>query len=195
MAQGGEGGMTFAQSSCPQRTPWGGVQDAEQIAPGIWSVFCSGHGGYKLSRERNVSMPECLRIRGGWYEEDADWSLIALAYPDAFKPEHRDSAVKIAKNWHPLKYQAFAGVELQPGESHILDQQRFKDETADKFVVVAAYGDHTPWVPSNFVGCAAVRKSDDERRWFLVSVTEYNQGRFGFVIDQFRHKQIDNPGL
>ena len=36
----------------------------------------------------------------GWYEEDGDWALVALSFPDLFRPEAvADARITIAK-WH-----------------------------------------------------------------------------------------------
>lgn len=81
--------QSFADIPRPQSSPWGPVQDATHVAPGIWFVSTEGHGGYLLSTERRLAMPEHLKqvytfAGGNWYEEDCDWSLVALAFPDTF---------------------------------------------------------------------------------------------------------------
>lgn len=80
-------------------TPWGQAQHATQIAPGIVQYSTAGHGGINLSIDRLAAMPAGLRqiapfAGPGWYEEDCDWALVALAFPDCFKPASVATAVQ-----------------------------------------------------------------------------------------------------
>lgn len=80
-------------------TPWGPSQSARQIAPGIVSHSTAGHGGIHLSPERLKAMPAGLRMvqtysgSPQWFEEDADWALVALAFPESFTGQQIASAV------------------------------------------------------------------------------------------------------
>lgn len=70
-------------------TPWGPAQDAELIAEGIIRYDTPSHGGYHVSDERLAEMPAVLRVvkpyaGRGWYEEDEDWQIVALAWPELF---------------------------------------------------------------------------------------------------------------
>jgi len=72
-----------------KHTPWGATQDTKQVAPGITRIDTASHGGYHLSAERLADMPEQLRrftpyAGEGWYEEDCDWAIVALAFPQHF---------------------------------------------------------------------------------------------------------------
>jgi hypothetical protein len=44
----------------------------------------ASHEGIKLSSERNEQIPEYMRKADGWYEEDEQWAIVAVVYPDAF---------------------------------------------------------------------------------------------------------------
>lgn len=85
-------------------SPWGAVQHITQLAEGIVMVSTASHGGIKLSAERYAAMPAAFRetgySKGGWYEEDCDWALVAVTFPDAFKAEHVELAKKIVARWH-----------------------------------------------------------------------------------------------
>ena len=48
------------------RTPWGTAQHTKVLADGVTFYGCAGHGGYKLSRERNARVHKAWRIVGGW---------------------------------------------------------------------------------------------------------------------------------
>lgn len=74
-----------------KNTPWGDAQFVKQIAPGITRVSASGDGGYHLSPGRIADMPDALRaintrLGHPWFEEDVDWCLVVLSFPDAFDP-------------------------------------------------------------------------------------------------------------
>ena len=86
--------MDYQSIPIPTSSPWGSVQGGEEIAPGIVSVWTSSHGGILLSSERLKAMPEALKRIGersayhsgqGWFEEDCEWSAVALAFPAAFE--------------------------------------------------------------------------------------------------------------
>lgn len=73
----------------PKTTPWGLADTTEEIARGIVRYDTPSHGGYYLSPDRHKRMPKHLRdykpfAGGRWYEEDADWCIVALAYPGEF---------------------------------------------------------------------------------------------------------------
>jgi len=72
-------------------SPWGAVQHRQELAPGLWWVSTAGHGGAWVSPERLAELPEVVRranIYSGagspWFEEDAEWALVALVFPEAF---------------------------------------------------------------------------------------------------------------
>lgn len=86
-------------------SPWDKIQRALEVAPGIVFVSTAGHGGYWISSARRQSMPAAIRqietfAGGNWYEEDCDWSLIVLAFPDLFPPAACDAAIRMAKHHH-----------------------------------------------------------------------------------------------
>lgn len=86
-------------------TPWGIAQSHHRIAEGITTYSTSSHGGIELSEERVEAMPEALRDfrpfsgQTGWYEEDVDWSIVALAFPEAFDAKTVYSAVSTAEGY------------------------------------------------------------------------------------------------
>ena len=49
-------------------TPWGASQLASIYAEGIVAHMTVGHGGFRLSAERNARVIPPLRIDSGWYE-------------------------------------------------------------------------------------------------------------------------------
>lgn len=85
----------FQPSPRPQYSPWGQPDETTQVANGIWNVYTRSHGGYKLSEERVAAMPSDWLARSfngqgqrGWFEEDVDWCLVALAFPEDWLKIH-----------------------------------------------------------------------------------------------------------
>jgi len=86
------------------RTPWGQADHYEQIAPGVYRVDTPSHGGYWVREFARAKWPENLRdyepFAGvGWYEEDCDWAIVALAMPHLFPVEAQEHARGIVGDW------------------------------------------------------------------------------------------------
>ena len=64
------------------QSPWGPIQNYEILAPGVWQVHTAGHGGIKLSAERNAKVPKLARNEDGWYEEDCEYAIPAFVHKD-----------------------------------------------------------------------------------------------------------------
>jgi hypothetical protein len=177
----------------PKNSPWGTPQTCDLIAPGIWFVSTPSHGGYKLDPVRNAKVPEAARRRGGWYEEDCEWVIVALVFPEVFSAVARMRALPIAKNWMPDEYTVITGKTVTTEESQKLRRREFERESHDKFVVRAAWGDWEPRVPKGMVGVLARRASTGEEAHFLVDAIEYANRKFDFVIDEARHTRETPP--
>lgn len=77
-------------------TPWGLSQQQKSIGPGITRVWTAGHGGYHIDATTVSAMPPVLAAfgtwagsddhGGRWFEEDEDWCIVALAFPQHFLP-------------------------------------------------------------------------------------------------------------
>ena len=68
-----------------EETPgWGDIEEVTEITPGVRWISASRHGGFKLDDEANNRLPNALRNRGGWYEEDVEWTKVVLWHPEAF---------------------------------------------------------------------------------------------------------------
>jgi hypothetical protein len=87
-------------------TPWGHAQSQKTVAAGIVRYETASHGGYELSHARLAEMPADLRAfkpwaGEGWYEEDCDWAVICLAFPQHFDEVNFHFAVKTLQGYHP----------------------------------------------------------------------------------------------
>lgn len=85
-------------------SPWGAVQHQSEIADGITQVSTASHGGLVLSDERLQAMPEQYKINnyggGRYFEEDCEWALVCLAFPEAFSAEHHAAAIATARMFY-----------------------------------------------------------------------------------------------
>lgn len=182
------------ETFCRVSTPWGVSQGATIYAEGVACHSTAGHGGFKLSADRNRRVHPMLRARGGWYEEDAAWAIVAITFPELFTSFERRCAERSVKDYWPEAFETIFCVTLGPGESYSKDRKAFQKAHASDWVVTSAImSDQEPGV----VECIATRGGEHgphiEVRRFFVPSSEYHVGRFGFVIDPARHSVYDGP--
>ncbi|HCJ73598.1 MULTISPECIES: hypothetical protein [Rhizobium/Agrobacterium group] len=181
-----------ARISCS--TPWGASQIATIYAEGVVSHSTASHGGFHLSVDRNVEVHPMLRSSDGFYEEDCCWAAVAIAFPNLFTAYERRVAKKTLKDGEPDAWEAIFGQVLAPGESHARDLKAFELAHANEWVVVSALrSDHHPGMTEVIATCGGKRDPHAGERRFLVASTDYQVGRFGFVIDETRHAAYDGP--
>lgn len=79
-------------------TPWGRADQVERISDGIWCADTPSHGGVWVAPALFETMPDALRtnVYGGrnWFEEDCEWALVALAFPDSFAGSKLRAAIQ-----------------------------------------------------------------------------------------------------
>ena len=171
-------------------TPWGMSQSSEIYAEGVVLHSTASHGGFKLDRARNAAMPRALRVAGGWFEEDAEWSKVAFGYPDLFTALERRHAEKALRDTYPDCWEAVHGRPLNPGESFTHDQRLFAQAHGQHWIVIAALRSDTRPGMTECIATLGGRRQDSAERRYLVPADEYSPGRFGFVIDTARHRQF-----
>lgn len=177
------------------RSPWGRIDHVHHYADGIDSVGTPGHGGLKLSRERNAKVHPAWRRQGGWYEEDVDACIVIVTFPEVFKPETVASARIDMKNSYPDEYGRVFGCQVSESESSELRRRAFKARTREQFVTTSAVGDWYPGVPKGMVAVRALRASDGAKGRFLVPAEEYERrNEYAFVVDTARHQEWDDGG-
>ncbi|MBX4892901.1 MULTISPECIES: DUF7007 domain-containing protein [Rhizobium] len=173
-------------------TPWGPSQGATVYAEGIVAHTTAGHGGFKLSNERNAKIHPMLGCANGWYEEDAAWAAVALTYPSLFTACERKCADRTVRDTSPNAWEAIFGRLLAPGESHEKDRRAFERESAGDWIVISALrSGHHAGMTEVIATIGGARATDAEERRFLVPSDEYEVGRFGFVIDPADHAAYD----
>ena len=106
-------------------TPWGPAQSAEVRANGIVFYSTASHGGFYLDKDRLAVMPDYMKgaTFGGngphWYEEDCDWAMVAVVFPEDFPHEYKQASDTL-RNWQPRIFERLFGVTLTTEESYVL---------------------------------------------------------------------------
>ncbi|HEY7330682.1 MAG TPA: hypothetical protein VH592_23785 [Gemmataceae bacterium] len=108
------------QRQQPVETPWGHPDTVKEIAPGIVLYSTPSHGGYWPSPARVAAMPKPLRdfqpfAGRNWYEEDCDWSIVALAFPQFFPHDAIAAARETLKHYKPELYEQIVAAGTQHG--------------------------------------------------------------------------------
>ena len=200
---------SFPLSPRPDQSPWGAVQQANQIAPGIWSVTTASHGGLLLSEARSAAMPDALRLPGDAYEEDCDWSLVYLAFESELALQKTSTAgfLQLAKDtarcWHPDRYAAHTGECVEPNRSSVLRTREAYRAAIGEFCTTTAWGDWADWVPEGKVGVIARKVISvnhlgrptyaDEEICALVDKDAYRERGEVTVLSAIPHTIIDPP--
>lgn len=189
-------------------TPWGAADSQEVCAPGIICYGTPSHGGYHLDDARMARLrklfPGFKTFAGGpWFEEDCDWCVVALAFPEAFKATAQESAESTLRHYQPDVWEAHYGRKLLSGESRARDREVFAAEHANDLIVTSAIG-QVSWKPHIAEGMVEVTATVGGNmaadgfvhsaklfRKFMVTSEEYGQrGPFGFIVDPTRHPEI-----
>ncbi|MBB6181782.1 DUF7007 domain-containing protein [Pseudorhizobium flavum] len=187
--------LNRVQTRMSASTPWGGSQVAVIYADGVVAHSTAGHGGFHLSADRNSKVHSLLRKDTPWYEEDSDWAIVVISFPDLFTAHERSLAEKTIRNTWPDEWEAIHGRKLAEGESWARDRRTFDERhSADHVVVSAIFSEQHHGMTEVVAVVGGNRRTDDDERRFLVQSDEYaGRGRFGFVIDPARHAEYHGP--
>lgn len=187
--------LNRVQTRISTSTPWGGSQTAVIYAEGVVSHSTAGHGGFHLTPDRNAKIHPLLRKETPWYEEDSEWAIVVLSFPDLFTGYERALAEKTIRNTWPDAWEVIHGAKLTEGESWARDRRAFDERhPADYVVMSAILSDQHPKMTEVVAVVGGDRRASDDERRFLVPSDEYaGRGRFGFVIDPDRHAEYHGP--
>jgi hypothetical protein len=177
-------------------TPWGISQGATAYAEGVICHSTAGHGGFHLTPARNVRVHSRLRTADGFYEEDSAWAAVAEAFPELFTDLEQAGADATIRNWYPDAWEAIHRTALEPGQSSEKDRRDFYARHAGDWIVVSAIqSGHEPDFTEVVATLGGTRDGNSEARRYLVPSAEYGTsgGRFGFLIDESRHRRYDGP--
>lgn len=187
--------LNRVQTRMARSTPWGASQMATVYAEGVTSHMTAGHGGFHLSIKRNSRIHPALRKESPWYEEDAEWAIVALTFPDLFTNFERRIADDTIRNTWPDAWERIHCCVLDPAESWAKARRLFDEAHADDWVVISAI------LSSHHVGMTEViatlggkRDLDPIERRYLVPSPDYaTRSPLGFVVDVDRHELYDGP--
>ncbi len=174
-------------------TPWGPSQHATIYADGVICHSTASHGGFHLDAGHNAKVHPGLRTPGAWYEEDCAWAAVAQAFPELFTDYERRCADRTIRDWYPDAWEAIHGKRLEPGESHEKDRRAFVRDHASDWIVISAIRCDQHAGMTECVATLAGDRAAPEQRRYLVPSDQYHIGRFGFVIDEARHRFYDGP--
>jgi hypothetical protein len=131
------GDVTHVQEG--SRTPWGSAQWVSHTAPGIVQASTAGHGGVKLSKERNKTIPPALRTSSGWYEEDCEAAIVGMYHPEAFPHLGADyDHASSVREWFPVAYEEATGETVTAEQSRVRAEAQWKLAHAGELVVTSA---------------------------------------------------------
>jgi hypothetical protein len=179
-------------------TPWGPAQTKEEIAPGIIKVTTASHGGILLDEARQAEFKKvfpsfCPFCCEGAFEEDCDWSMVALAFPQFF-PNDQEAAKLTVINQYPTQYEYHFKTTVTAKQSRQRAEEKFYHENIGAWIVCTAWGD---WYNSPEYGqiskgfclvCARRLLNEEgergnEEKFYILSTAEYNASRENsFVI-------------
>lgn len=187
----------YDNKRCKQ-TPWGHSDHVNVIADGIESHSTPSHGGLWLSNERLKKMPDIVAEANGngrWFEEDSDWALVAVSFPECFNSDTVNNAKEAVKNWHPNVYESLYDIVLEPGESREKDRLLFEEENKDNLVAVSAVIDildNTMVCVMATVGGERTHKSYSQARYFVVPLEDYRSTPLNkYVVDESSAQEVD----
>ncbi|MEO8686092.1 MAG: hypothetical protein ABI414_14785 [Devosia sp.] len=175
-------------------TPWGPSQGTTIYADGVVFYSTDSHGGFHLSSDRNRAVHATLRVRGGYYEEDEAWAIVAFSFPHLFTTFERGCAEKSIKDSYPVAWETITGTVLSPGDSRKKDELAFFERHAADWIVASTIcSDQHPGFTEVIATQGGRRGHDVERRRFLIPSDAYRMDRFGFVIDTNRYEPFAGP--
>ncbi len=174
-------------------TPWG-LSDRLDVLISIngkakvIEVSTPGHGGIGVWHDHPMQdyFKAGMKPTDGWlwYEEDCDWAIPALAFPEVF-PKYQEMAKKSLANHYPEIYEKHFGVKLTAEQSMTIYERELDERLKNNFRVRGGYGDWAWNVPENFVYATGHRASDGAQEGFLVPEAEYDPTNREFVLDAY----------
>lgn len=181
----GEHSFTQQANIDSGRPAWGAVNEVYPVATGITEVSCAGHGGIKLSPERNRLVPKELRRPGGWYEEDCEYKIVVATFPREFTEdsshtywstmtpaEAEQEALKSVRQYWPDEYETITGQAVPASDSTVIAGREFRASHHGDFLVDSV---HDTDFDSGVVTLRTSRPSDGQKRFFRMSLEEYRR--------------------
>lgn len=126
------------------------------------------HGYLIISSEMNLKIPEAARQSDCSYEEDLDWAIPTLVFPELAdwpdlygKHNNPEGTLKLARqivlDWRPEAFEAITGEKATPENSQALRRRVDHREHINDYQSVSVSGSWHKTVPEGHVGVMAVR--------------------------------------
>lgn len=162
------------------RTPWGEAQHVSRPAPGIAVASTAGHGGIKLSPERNAAVPPAFRNASGWYEEDCESHIVAWVHPEAF-PHYLGGdleAIRADARQHlidgmPDEWEKTTGEEIPFGVSSEKDRRAWAEKVKGQTLLYGQNAQEHPDYPGMVV--VTTKGPDGEFSRHMMPVADYKK--------------------
>lgn len=199
----------FANTPRPTESIWGRVQTATEVIPGLWMVTTASHGGIILSDERQVAMPEALRLDAPSYEEDCNWALPVLAFETEFAgttmgtPDQLQLARDTVRCWKPDRYTAFTGEAVAENQSYVLKERAKYQQVIGQVIACSAWGDWAQWVPDGMIGFVARKVTGvdhlghasyaHDEQWMLADKGRWDATETPRTVEQLGATIVDKP--
>jgi hypothetical protein len=176
----------------PTTTPWGKSQTKQTYIRGINFYSTSSHGGIHVSEKLNQKIHVTWRNDNGWYEEDCEWAIVGISFPEICSKEELELAHKTAKEYFPHEYEIALGIIVLPSESAKLREELFYELHKDDYIVLSAITHDKEFVKviAGKGGRLINGMYPDDTKEFLVPTEEYNNRYENFAIDLNRHEEL-----
>lgn len=173
-------------------TPWGKSQTKQTYIRGINFYSTSSHGGIHVSEKLNQKIHLAWRNLNGWYDEDAEWSIVGISFPEICGKEELESAHKTAKEYFPHQYEEVTGIIVLPSESAKLREELFYEKHANDYIVMSAITHDKEFVKviAGKGGRLENGRYPNDTKEFLVPTEEYHNRYENFAIDLNRHEEL-----
>lgn len=99
-------------------SPWGPVQSSTELAPGITLIETAGHGGIRLSAERQKQLPAWAKqiesrfcSKPTWWEEDCEMVIPYIVFYEELGSRVKKSRRELAEYGRQWNYPVPLDVE------------------------------------------------------------------------------------
>lgn len=177
-----------------QQTPWGPAQHGKEIAPGIWSVDTAGHGGFYLHEIRLKQLHPAWKGFVGysgsyqWFEEDCDWAIVALCFPDHFSDYLVYEAFKVVATLDYARERLLSFLTSADGKILFESSIKFEADNGHLFSIGSLSSSGQGW------DCSAYRIDGQERlTWHQDDYPQYKHPFHRTQLARYEVKSEPRP--
>lgn len=173
-------------------TPWGRSDHQRRYGKAPRYVVFYGtpsHGGFLVASDMLAKMPAGLAavktfagsdVYGRWYEEDCDWAIVALAFPDLFSEPEVLAAVEMGNTiWDGKPWKAEVRDWLRSPEGAAVCElaARFEAANAAKFRIGSSWTGGEGWIATarNIAGDTELKLGFPGRSYYNLKVHPFTE--------------------